>query len=194
MMALFNRGTGKKESSTKSTRPKITCVTGDIVTIGTDIIVNAANPGLGAGGGVCGAIFAGAGKARLQAACDKHGRCDTGSAVITPAFDLEKHGTRHIIHAVGPVFSEARAAECDVELASAYRSALRLAESVGARTIAIPAISTGIFLFPADRAARVVADLLTAESFDLDEIMLMALESEKTAQYADALAAAQSNR
>lgn len=178
----------KKSSTT------IKCIAGNIVTIGADVIVNAANHGLWAGGGVCGAIFKGAGRAKLQAACDEHGQCPTGSAVVTPAFDLEKHGTRHIIHAVGPEFDESRAGECDTQLVSAYRSALRLAESLGARSIAFPAISTGIFMFPAERAASLVADLLTTESFDLDEIVLMALEDDKVALYADALAVAQSNR
>ena len=173
---------------------QIRSITGNIVTVGTDVIVNAANSGLQKGGGVCGAIFAAAGPDQLRDACTEHGTCPTGSAVVTPAFGIEKHGTRHIIHAVGPVFCETRAAECDVELVSAYRSALRLAESIGARSIAIPAISTGIFDFPADRAAHLVAELLTTESFDLDEIVLMALEDKKSTLYADALAAAQSNR
>jgi O-acetyl-ADP-ribose deacetylase (regulator of RNase III) len=73
-------------------------------------------------------------------------------------------------------------------LVSAYVAALRLAESVGARTIAIPAISTGIYGFPPERAAVLVADLLKTVTFDLDEIILMALEQEKIALYADALA------
>ena len=177
-----------KRGSTSAVRTKIRCVAGDIVSIGTDIIVNAANADLIAGGGVCGAIFAAAGKHELQKACDEHGGCPTGSAVITPAFRLEKYGTKHIIHAVGPRFSHARAEECDRELMSAYRSALRLAQNVGARSIAIPAISTGIFRFPVERAATLVAELLSSESFDLDEIVLMALEPEKIAHYAHALA------
>lgn len=168
----------------------IRCLAGDITRVGTVAIVNAANTHLAAGGGVCGAIFAAAGHRRLQRACDLHGECPTGSAVATPAFDLEESGTRHIIHAVGPVFNSAHAAACDEQLVSAYRSALRVAESVGARSIAIPALSTGIFGFPAERAAKLVAHLLTTESFDIDEIVLMALESSKVARYADALAAA----
>ena len=146
-----------KRGSTSAVRTKIRCVAGDIVSIGTDIIVNAANADLIAGGGVCGAIFAAAGKHELQKACDEHGGCPTGSAVITPAFRLEKYGTKHIIH-------------------------------VGARSIAIPAISTGVFRFPVERAATLVAEVLSSESFDLDEIVLMALEPEKIAHYAHALA------
>jgi len=173
-----------------TSRTKITCVAGNIVTIGTDVIVNAANSGLREGAGVCGAIFKAAGSAELQKACDRHGHCPTGSAVITPAFGIEKNGTKHIVHAVGPVFSENKDAECDRQLVGAYRSALKLAESVGARSIAIPAISTGIFGFPEKRAAQLVAELLTTESFDLDEIVLMALEDSKVKTYADALASA----
>jgi len=185
-MSSFFKQRAKSKNAPMTT--KIRCVQGDIVSIGTDIIVNAANPNLQKGGGVCGAIFKGAGARQLQKACDLHGGCPTGSAVITPAFDLEKFGTKYIIHAVGPQFSEARAEDCDRELLGAYRSALQLAESVGARSIAIPAISTGIFRFPVERAAKLVASLLVSETFNVDEIILMALESEKIAHYADALA------
>ena len=178
----------KKKESTS--RTKITCVAGNIVTIGTDVIVNAANTGLREGDGVCGAIFKAAGSSELQKACDIHGHCPTGSAVITPAFGIEKNGTKHIVHAVGPRFSDERAEQCDHELVGAYRSALKLAESVGARSIAIPAISTGIFRFPEKRAAQLVAELLTTETFNLDEIVLMALEDSKVKTYADALASA----
>ncbi|CAB4659468.1 unannotated protein [freshwater metagenome] len=177
-----------KKKAKKSMKTNIKCIAGDIVPIGTEIIVNAANSGLQSGGGVCGAIFNGAGKQQLQKACDAIGHCPTGKAVITPAFNLEKYGTRYIIHAVGPQFSASRAEECDTLLVDAYRSTLRLAESVGARSIAIPAISTGIYHFPVERAAALVAELLTSETFDLDEIVLMALESDKIAHYADALA------
>lgn len=194
-MPLFNRRTTKKETSPMyQSSTQVKCIAGNIVTVGTHVIVNAANSSLRAGGGVCGAIFDAAGLTQLKAACKEHGSCPTGSAVVTPAFGIEKHGTTHIIHAVGPVFDELQATECDVQLVSAYRSALRLAESIGARSIAFPAISTGIFRFPADRAARLVAELLTTETFDLDEIVLMALEEEKVGVYADALAAARSNR
>lgn len=145
----------------------------DITTIGTDAIVNAANTRLAAGGGVCGAIFKAAGKADLQKACNEIGGCPTGSAVATPAFGIAAHGTSHIIHAVGPVWNAADPASCDDQLVSTYRSALRLAEQLGARTIAIPGISTGIFRFPAERADKLVANLLATETFDLDEIILL---------------------
>ena len=172
---------------------RIEAIPGDIITIGTDAIVNAANSRLQMGGGVCGAIFRAAGHRRLQGACDAIGSCRTGRAVATPAFDLESCGVRHIIHAVGPIWNSSEAARCDELLVSAYRSALSLAEELGARTIAIPAISTGIYGFPTPRAAALVAGLLTTESFDLDRIVLMTLEQDKAALYADALADARGN-
>jgi O-acetyl-ADP-ribose deacetylase (regulator of RNase III) len=183
-----SRNPFKKKKSTS--RTKITCVAGNIVTIGTDVIVNAANSKLREGAGVCGAIFKAAGSTELQKACDQHGHCPTGSAVITQSFRISQHGTKHIVHAVGPIYSANNATECDGQLVGAYRSALKLAESVGARSIAIPAISTGIFGFPEKRAAQLVAELLTTETFNLDEIVLMALEDSKVKTYADALASA----
>lgn len=165
-------------------------VAGDIITVGSDAIVNAANSRLAAGGGVCGAIFAAAGHRLLEEACNQFNGCPTGFAVATPAFNLANQGTRHIIHAVGPIFSPADATRCDEQLVSAYRESLRLAEKLGARSIAIPAISTGIFGFPAERAATLVAELLITESYDLEEIVLIALEPAKAAVYASALEAA----
>lgn len=166
----------------------VRAIAADITTIGAEVIVNAANSHLAAGDGVCGAIFAAAGHRRLQAACDDLGLCPTGSAVVTPAFDLEQHGTHHVIHAVGPVWDRSQPEECDELLVSAYRSTLRLAESLNARTIAIPGISTGIYGFPVDRAARLVADLLATELFDLDEILLVTLKADGAEVYAAALA------
>lgn len=186
-MKILGRTRSKEDCMSR----KIQAVAGNIVTIGTEAIVNAANSDLRAGGGVCGAIFTAAGHHRLQAACDAIGGCPTGSAIATPAFDLEASGVRHIIHAVGPVWRGSDAGRCDELLVSAYRSSLRLAEDLGARSIAIPAISTGIFGFPTVRAAALVAELLTTEVFDLDTILLMALEADKAALYAGALADAQ---
>jgi O-acetyl-ADP-ribose deacetylase (regulator of RNase III) len=121
-----------------------------ITDLDTDAIVNAANEGLWAGGGVCGAIFKAAGHARLQAACSKIGHCDTGCAVITPGFDLK---AKYIIHAVGPRWTDGRHGEPEL-LYGAYRSSLRLAVKNGCRSIGFPLISSGIFGYPADRAWR----------------------------------------
>jgi O-acetyl-ADP-ribose deacetylase (regulator of RNase III) len=125
--------------------------TGDITTLDVDAIVNAANNHLVGGGGVCGAIFNAAGWRDMEHACRSIGHCRTGMARVTPGFRLP---ARHVIHAVGPVWVNGQRDE-DGYLADTYRSILRQAEQIGARTVAIPAISTGVFGFPAERAARV---------------------------------------
>jgi ribA/ribD-fused uncharacterized protein len=121
-----------------------------ITDLDTDAIVNAANDGLWAGGGVCGAIFKAAGHDKLQAACDKIGHCDTGSAVITPGFDLK---AKYIIHAVGPRWTDGKHDEPKL-LYSAYRSSLELAVKNGCRSIGFPLISSGIFGYPVEQAWR----------------------------------------
>jgi O-acetyl-ADP-ribose deacetylase len=122
----------------------------DITTLDTDAIVNAANESLAPGGGVCGAIHRAAGP-DLARACAAIGRCPTGEARITPGFRLP---AGYVIHAVGPVWRGGREGEAEM-LASAYRSALRLAEEQGLRSIAFPAISTGIYGYPLDQATDV---------------------------------------
>ena len=122
----------------------------NITDLDTDAIVNAANEGLWAGSGVCGAIFQAAGFDRLQAACEKIGHCDTGSAVITPGFDLK---ARFVIHAVGPVWAGGSQGE-PVLLYSAYQKALDLAVENGCRCVGFPLISSGIFGYPLEDAWR----------------------------------------
>jgi O-acetyl-ADP-ribose deacetylase (regulator of RNase III) len=122
----------------------------DITTLDTDAIVNAANESLSPGGGVCGAIHRAAGP-ELARACAAIGHCPTGEARITPGFRLP---ARFVIHAVGPVWQGGGEAEAEL-LASAYRSALRLAEEHGLRSIAFPAISTGIYGYPLEQATDV---------------------------------------
>ena len=121
-----------------------------ITDLDTDAIVNAANDGLWAGGGVCGAIFKAAGHAQLQAACAEIGHCDTGSAVITPGFQLK---AKYIIHAVGPVWLDGRHNEPKL-LYGAYRRSLELAVENGCKSIGFPLISAGIFGYPVDQAWR----------------------------------------
>jgi O-acetyl-ADP-ribose deacetylase (regulator of RNase III) len=121
-----------------------------ITHVGTDAIVNAANSSLQAGGGVCGVIFSAAGRNELQAACDAIGHCDTGSAVITPAFGLN---AKYIIHAVGPVWYGGNDGEPQ-KLYGAYRRSLELAKENGCRSIGFPLISAGIFGYPHDKAWR----------------------------------------
>ena len=119
-----------------------------ITELDTDAVVNAANEGLRAGSGVCGAIFAAAGYEALAAACARIGRCATGSAVITPGFRLR---ARYIIHAVGPVWTGGSRGEPAL-LYGAYRRALALAAEHGCASIGFPLISAGIFGYPIDRA------------------------------------------
>ena len=132
---------------------------GDLVALPFRVgaVVNAANEDLAAGGGVCGVIFRAAGP-DLQSACDKVAPCPTGEARITPAFAIN---AEFIIHAVGPKYRDGSAAERAL-LASAYTSALQLADDVGLESIAFPAISTGIYGFPPEEAAPVVQAALTA--------------------------------
>ncbi len=110
----------------------------------TDVVVNAANDGLWAGSGVCGAIFSAAGHKQLQAACDKIGHCDVGSAVITPGFNLK---SKYIIHAVGPIWKDGKQNEPDL-LYSAYYKSLELAVENDCHSIGFPLLSAGIFGYP----------------------------------------------
>lgn len=128
-------------------------VQGDITRVRADAIVNAANNYLAAGGGVCGAIFAAAGREKLQQACSEIGFCHTGEAVATPAFDLP---AKYIIHTVGPVWSGGYRNEEHL-LRSCYLSALKLAEERGCSSAAFPLISSGIYGCPFDTAFRIAS-------------------------------------
>jgi O-acetyl-ADP-ribose deacetylase len=126
---------------------ELTATVVDITTLDVDAIVNAANESLAPGGGVCGAIHRAAGP-ELARACAAIGHCPTGKARITPGFRLP---ARYVIHAVGPVWRGGGEGEPEL-LASAYRSAMRLASEHGLRSIAFPAISTGIYGYPLAQA------------------------------------------
>lgn len=138
---------------------------GDIVEQDVDAIVNAANEGLAAGGGVCGAIFAAAGSHELTQACRPLAPCPTGEARLTSGFKLR---ARHIIHAVGPIYNQRDRDGSARLLAGAYRSSLALAAKHGLASVAFPSISTGIFGYPLEDAAGValaaVCDALVAET------------------------------
>lgn len=144
----------------------ISVVRSDITLLETDAIVNAANNHLSAGGGVCGAIFSAAGYSELKAACDEIGFCNTGSAVVTPAFSLN---AKYIVHAVGPIWRGGDQDE-DKLLYSAYYSSLTAAAEKGCRSIAFPLVSAGIYGYPSEEAWRIA---LTAcrdftENTDMD--------------------------
>lgn len=121
-----------------------------ITKVGTECIVNAANEGLWEGGGVCGIIFKAAGSTELTKACQKIGHCDTGSAVITPAFNLN---AKYIIHAVGPVWKDGNHKEPQ-QLYGCYKKSLELAKEHGCHSIGFPLISAGIFGYPVNKAWR----------------------------------------
>jgi len=133
----------------------IEIVEGDLTDLDTDAIVNPANANLQLGGGVAGAI-ARRGGPSIQAECDRHGPIRVGEAALTGAGEL---AARVVIHAVGPRMGEG---DEDEKLASATRSALTLAERHGLESIALPAISTGIFGYPLDRCAQVMLGTIVA--------------------------------
>lgn len=154
---------------------------GDITTLALDAIVNAANASLLGGGGVDGAIHRAAGP-DLLAECRLLGGCPTGEARITRGYRLP---ARHVIHTVGPVWQGGGQDE-DALLAGAYRNSLLLAREHGLATIAFPAISTGIYGFPADRAAGIAVSTIRTHRASLD-VTLVAFDEGSARLLAEAL-------
>jgi O-acetyl-ADP-ribose deacetylase (regulator of RNase III) len=140
----------------------------DITTLDTDAIVNAANAALVPGGGVDGAINRAAGP-ELERAMRALGGCPTGEARITPGFRLP---ARYVIHAVGPVWEGGERGEPGL-LASAYRSSLELAAAYGCRSIAFPAISTGVYRYPLDQATTIAVETCRAFAADPGSVELV---------------------
>jgi len=139
--------------------PSIEVVVADITTLDVDAIVNAANSGLSGGGGVDGAIHRAAGR-ELAPAARAAGPCPAGHAVITPGFRL---AARHVIHAVGPIWYGGDHGEGGL-LASCYAKSLALAGDARLASIAFPAISTGVYGFPKERAARIAFETVIREA------------------------------
>lgn len=129
-------------------------VRNDIARVHADVLVNAANTRLAEGGGVCGALFAAAGREQMRAACDAIGGCPTGSAVATPAFNLP---ARWCVHAVGPIWRGGGHGE-EAALRSCYQSMFARVAELGARSVAYPLISAGIYGYPAEAALAVARD------------------------------------
>jgi O-acetyl-ADP-ribose deacetylase len=154
------------------TPPIIRAMLADITTLAIDVVVNAANGALVAGGGVDGAIHAAAGEADLAAACAALGGCEPGDAKATPGFGLP---ARWIVHTVGPIWRGGRYREAEV-LASCYRRSVEVAGELGARSMAIPAISTGAFGYPEDQAAEIAVATLRSVSTGVERIVLVAFD------------------
>jgi O-acetyl-ADP-ribose deacetylase (regulator of RNase III) len=151
----------------------ITAVVGDLTEQRVDAIVNAANEALVAAAGVCGAIRR-AGGDEIFEECARLGGCATGDAKATGAGRLP---ARYVVHAVGPVWRGGDRGEPDL-LASAYRRALEVAEALGCRTIAFPALSTGIYGYPAELAAPVAVAAVRELEDRFDEIRFVFLDEE----------------
>ena len=168
-----------------STDPRLEIIDADITTLEVDVIVNAANEMLAPGAGVCGAIHTAAGP-ELAEDCSVIGNCPTGEARITRGYALP---AGHVIHAVGPVWYGGKSGE-DALLASCYRRSMGLLVGNNLSTIAFPAISTGIFGFPADRAARIavktVSDFMDGED-RVKRVVFCCFGEESQAAYKAAL-------
>jgi O-acetyl-ADP-ribose deacetylase (regulator of RNase III) len=162
---------------------RIAVVQDDITTLAVDAIVNAANKTLLGGGGVDGAIHRAAGP-ELVEACRPLGGCATGDAKATPGFALP---ARWVIHTVGPVWYGGNDGEAEL-LASCYRRSLEVADEIGARSIAFPAISTGIFGYPLDSAARIAVETVRQADTSADSVLLCAFDEATLAVYDDLLA------
>ena len=164
---------------------QIEVVRGDITREGVDAVVNAANSSLLGGGGVDGAIHRAAGPELLYE-CRLLGGCSVGDAKATGGHRL---ATRWVIHTVGPVWRGGTNGEDDL-LASCYRRSLEVAVGLGARTLAFPAISTGLFRYPIARAAQVAVTTVLGFDGPVDLVRLVAFDSANETAAAQALAAA----
>lgn len=161
---------------------RIEAVRGDIAAERVDAIVNAANSSLMGGGGVDGAIHQAAGP-ELKEACRPLGGCPTGEAKATPGFRLP---AAWVIHTVGPIWRGGSAGEPGL-LASCYRRSLEVADELGARTVAFPAISTGAYGYPPRAAARVAVETLRSTPTRVELVRLVAFDGATLRLYEDLL-------
>ncbi len=159
--------------------PRLEAAAGDITSERVDAVVNAANRQLRGGGGVDGAIHRAAGAERLQAACRAHGECPPGQAFVTAGFDLH---ARFIIHTVGPVWHGGTSGEPET-LASCYRTSLAEADAVGARSVAFPAISTGVYGYPPEQAAEVAVTAVRAADTEVALVRFVAFDGATLEHY-----------
>ena len=161
----------RRDGATSS--PRIEPVLGDITSEHVDAIVNAANRHLQGGGGVDGAVHRAAGAVELHVACAQLGGCEPGDAKATPGFRLP---ARWIIHTVGPVWTGGARGESEI-LASCYRRSIEVADRLGAKSVAFPAISTGIYGYPPELAAKVAVSTITSTPTTAVELVrLMAFD------------------
>ena len=181
-MMMWPQGT---DITGKASGMHVEAVQSDITAESVDAIVNAANEQLAPGGGVCGAIHA-AGGPSVAAECRRIGHCPTGGAVATTAGDLP---ARFVIHAVGPVWHGGDRGEPEL-LASAYRSALDEAARVGARSVAFPAISTGIYGYPLAEATAVAVEAVRSwKGAGVDIVRFVCFDERTLSAYRSALSA-----
>ena len=156
----------------------ITTRVGDITKVEVDAIVNAANSSLLGGGGVDGAIHRAGGPAILEE-CRLLGGCEPGEAKATTAGDLP---AKHVIHTVGPVF--AKSEDRSETLAACYRNSLLVADRLGARSVAFPAISAGVYRWPMEDAARIAVETVRATETKVAEVRFVLFHPEAFAAFA----------
>jgi O-acetyl-ADP-ribose deacetylase (regulator of RNase III) len=180
----LRRNNTRDRSSEGDTGPTIRALQGDIASQCVDVVVNAANERLGDGAGVAGAIHKAAGRGLLRECADSYpDGCPTGEARVTGGHKLP---AKWIVHTVGPRWSGGTNGEPEL-LADCYRNSLQASAERGARTVAFPAISTGIFHYPREDAARVavstIREFVAQSDHGINEVILVAYDSEQLAIY-----------
>lgn len=162
---------------------KIELLKGDITQINADAVVNAANSSLLGGGGVDGAIHRAGGQKILEECKEirnRQGKCKTGEAVVTTAGNLP---AKYVIHTVGPIWNN-NEEECSELLANCYKNSLKLAESLGVKTISFPNISTGVYRFPKELAAKIaVKEVNSFESEIIEKVIFVCFDDENEKIY-----------